>query len=291
MQLTASNVRLVAVVLTALCAVSGGIYLVFCKRKDYRRAFAYKGTAGLCFVVLGLLGTDANIRSMLGTGGAAPAGAWLVAAGLIFGLLGDQLLALRFICVNKKTQFFAAGAASFAVGHVLYIIALSHRAPGILLGGLAIGFVALALSGVYNYRKDTNAGNMQVPGMIYMAVVAFMGALAVSVAIHAPGVSTLLFAVGGVLFIISDNILCAYSFGKLSAASARTSAFTRPTTPRSCSSRGAYSSCEYLRWERTELITKSLTRARLRIIEGTHFIANRNPTEFNRAGDEFLETV
>lgn len=213
MQLTASNVRLVAIVLTALCAVSGGIYLVFCKRKDYRRAFAYKGTAGLCFVVLGLLGTDANIRSMLGTVGAAPAGAWLVAAGLIFGLLGDQLLALRFICVNKKTQFFAAGAASFAVGHVLYIIALSHRAPGILLGGLAIGFVALALSGVYNYRKDTNAGNMQVPGMIYMAVVAFMGALAVSVAIHAPGVSTLLFAAGGVLFIISDNILCAYSFG------------------------------------------------------------------------------
>ena len=188
MQLTASNVRLVAIVLTALCAVSGGIYLVFCKRKDYRRAFAYKGTAGLCFVVLGLLGTDANIRSMLGTGGAAPAGAWLVAAGLIFGLLGDQLLALRFICVKKKTQFFAAGAASFAVGHVLYIIALSHRAPGILLGGLAIGFVALALSGVYNYRKDTNAGNM-------------------------PGVSTLLFAIGGVLFIISDNILCAYSFG------------------------------------------------------------------------------
>ena len=54
---------------------------------------------------------------------------------------------------------------------------------------------------------------MQVPGMIYMAVVAFMGALAVSVAIHAPGVSTLLFAIGGVLFIISDNILCAYSFG------------------------------------------------------------------------------
>ena len=213
MQITASNVRIIAVVLTALCAVSGGIYLVFCKRKDYRRAFTYKGTAGLCFVVLGLLGTDANIRSLLGVGGAAPAGAWLVAAGLIFGLLGDQLLALRFICVNKKTQFFAAGAASFAVGHVLYIITLSHRAPGILLGGLAIGFAALALSGVYNYRKDTNAGNMQVPGMIYMAVVAFMGALAVSVAIHAPGVSTLLFAIGGVLFIISDNILCAYSFG------------------------------------------------------------------------------
>ena len=143
---------------------------------------------------------------------------WILASGSprrreLLEMLGDQLLALRFICVNKKTQFFAAGAASFAVGHVLYIIALSHRAPGILLGGLAIGFVALALSGVYNYRKDTNAGNMQVPGMIYMAVVAFMGALAISVAIHAPGVSTLLFAVGGVLFIISDNILCAYSFG------------------------------------------------------------------------------
>ena len=213
MQLTASNVRLVAIILTALCTVSGGIYLTCCKRKDYRRACAYKGTAGLCFVMLGLLGTDASIRSVLGVGGAAPACARFVAAGLIFGLLGDQLLALRFICVSKKTQFFTAGAACFAVGHVLYIIALSHRAPGILLGGLAIGFAALALSGVYNYREGTNAGKLQIPGMIYMSIVAFMGALAVSVAIHAPGVSTVLFAVGGVLFIISDNILCAYSFG------------------------------------------------------------------------------
>lgn len=60
MQFTASNVRLVAVVLTALCTVSGGIYLVFCKRKDYRRAFAYKGTAGLCFVALALSGVTAR---------------------------------------------------------------------------------------------------------------------------------------------------------------------------------------------------------------------------------------
>ena len=102
---------------------------------------------------------------------------------------------------------------------------------------------------------------MQVPGMIYMAVVAFMGALA------APSRYTrrecrLCCLPPAVCSSSSATIFSAHTASAASAASARTSAFTRPITPRSCSSRGAYSLCEYLRWERTELITKSLTRAR-----------------------------
>lgn len=46
-----------------------------------------------------------------------------------------------------------------------------------------------------------------------------------------------------------------------------------------------------IKQKHTELIASSPPNASLKIIEGTHFIANRNPTEFNRAVDEFLETV
>ena len=48
---------------------------------------------------------------------------------------------------------------------------------------------------------------------------------------------------------------------------------------------------DMIKQKHTELIASSLPNATLKIIEGTHFIANRNPTEFNRAVDEFLETV
>ena len=48
---------------------------------------------------------------------------------------------------------------------------------------------------------------------------------------------------------------------------------------------------DMIKQEHTELIANSLPNATLKIIEGTHFIANRNPAEFNRAIDEFLETV
>lgn len=48
---------------------------------------------------------------------------------------------------------------------------------------------------------------------------------------------------------------------------------------------------DMIKQKHTELIASSLPNATLKIIEGTHFIANRNPAEFNRAVDEFLETV
>ena len=48
---------------------------------------------------------------------------------------------------------------------------------------------------------------------------------------------------------------------------------------------------DMIKQEHTELIANSLPNATLKIIEGTHFIANRNPAEFNRAVEEFLETV
>lgn len=41
----------------------------------------------------------------------------------------------------------------------------------------------------------------------------------------------------------------------------------------------------------TRMIAKNLPNAKLAIIKGDHFIANKHPTEFNRAVDNFLKTV
>ena len=96
--------------LSAGCASCGKRFVGACEDTRYRRAFWLKGAAGLCFLAMGLLAAEKC---------ANPDFAWRVCLGLFLGLVGDELLALRFIYTDKHNEFFSAGAASFAVGHVL----------------------------------------------------------------------------------------------------------------------------------------------------------------------------
>lgn len=47
---------------------------------------------------------------------------------------------------------------------------------------------------------------------------------------------------------------------------------------------------DMIKGNHTRLIAKSLPDAQLVFLEGDHFIANKNPKEFNRVVNAFLET-
>ena len=49
----------------------------------------------------------------------------LVIMGLIFGMLGDILLVIKFI----SQGFFIAGVVAFAIGHIFYVIAFTSKEP------------------------------------------------------------------------------------------------------------------------------------------------------------------
>ncbi|MGI5977507.1 MAG: lysoplasmalogenase family protein [Candidatus Limivicinus sp.] len=189
--------------LTAACALGAYCYMKANKMKDYRRAFWLKGAAGLAFVLLGLAAALARDDKF----------GWLVFSGLVFGLAGDQLLALRFVYADRHDFFFACGVLSFGVGHVLYITAL-QKLVGVLIGP-SFGILALWMVGsaIYAIIRKSNAGELQLFGVVYIGLVAFMSAVAVSSAFVRPNAGTLLFAVGGFSFLVSDNILSAYCFG------------------------------------------------------------------------------
>lgn len=172
--------------------------------KDYPRAFWFKGAAGLCFVALGLLGASRCGASTYG---------WKLAAGLFMGLLGDQLLALRFIRTERFDLLFTAGALSFALGHGLYIWAMLERFSGCLPLGLALAAVFIAGSVFTLKRQGFKAGKLAPGAYAYIAVVCLMGAVAVSAAIGSGTAAAVLLALGGLCFIVSDDTLCVYSFG------------------------------------------------------------------------------
>lgn len=191
-------------VMTLACASCAKSFLEVTRAGDYGRAFWLKGAAGLCFLALGLL-----------TASRCPdaAFAWKVAGGLLLGLVGDQLLALRFIRTERFDAFFTAGALSFAAGHGLYIWALLSRCPAALTPGLVLAAALFAGSLVYLKKNDFHAGKMDLSARAYILVVVLMGSLALASALRGATPDALLFALGGLCFIVSDNVLCVYSFG------------------------------------------------------------------------------
>lgn len=191
-------------ILSAGCATCGRRFLNACEREAYERAFWLKGTAGLCFLALGIL--SAGI-------GHDPDFAWRICLGLLFGLMGDELLAMRFIRRDKHDFFFSIGAGSFAIGHVLYIWALMKLSGARPVEALPVTALGAMLSAVYARIRKTDAGKLTPCAALYIVLVVFMAATACTAAVRSFSIGALMFAVAGICFAVSDNILCAYCYG------------------------------------------------------------------------------
>ena len=196
--------------LIAAAAASAGCAFCACrfmkayKQDKYTRAFWLKGAAAVCFVLIALL-----LRPASGNQSYAK----LLLIALVLGLCGDELLALRFMIPKLHDLLFAAGAGVFAVGHFFYMKAL-FGLGGIRLGVLIPVFLlGLALAYAYGRKHRSNAGPLQFAGVAYMVLVIFMGAVSISAFLAAPSIALLLFALGGVCFGCSDNILFAFCYG------------------------------------------------------------------------------
>lgn len=193
-----------ALVMTLACLSIMGRFMQASRRKEPMRAMFYKGLASLCFLAVGLLG-------LLRLGDWAYG--WKAVAGLFLGLCGDELLAMRFIRERKHDLYFSLGAVSFSLGHVLFIWAAIQRAGRFSLLTLAVLALLLLCSGLYARRKESNAGDMHLNAVMYICLVCCMGAVTCGAALARPDLSSALFALGGLSFVVSDNILCAHYFG------------------------------------------------------------------------------
>lgn len=191
-----------------LVLICGGFVALFLKAfydGTFNRALLFKGIASLCFVSIG--------ATTLFTSGITTT-SLLIFIGLCLGLIGDEVIALCQNMPQYDMQFFLGGGSFFIVGHVLYIIALFVHGE-LNLVALLVWFVILeAMSLLYEKNKKFYNGNMKCSLMLYMGVVIFMAATAFGVFVKQGTVGAALFAIGGVLFAVSDNILFAYKLGK-----------------------------------------------------------------------------
>ena len=194
---------MLGVLLSLGCAVTAHFFLRAGWREDYRRALLLKGTASLCFVLLGAVNRRLCPDDLFGL---------IIQMGLCLGFLGDELLAMRYIKPERHDFFFSWGAAAFAAGHLMYLDALFQHGSSLSLA-LPVFVLGVGASWLYQRLKKTNAGKLRFPSMLYIAMVVFMASVACAAAVRGFSVGLLLFAAGGICFAVSDNLLCAYCFG------------------------------------------------------------------------------
>ena len=136
----------------------------------------------------------------------------LLAAGLLFGGLGDALLA-----VPNKSWAFASGAAAFAAGHVCYAVYFFSRTrwdalpPGWVIAALAV-FYLLGIAALMRVLWPRIPKDLFVPCLFYMAVICLMSVSAFLFSWSRGGGWRFITFIGSVLFLFSDAVLCIGTF-------------------------------------------------------------------------------
>ena len=185
------------------------VQLLFIKAehdKKYLPAVILKGTASLIFVVLGFVCAQKSINTEF---------AKMVKIGLIFGMLGDILLNLRYVFEKKGTLIFLIGILVFLTGHIFYLLALLPLCTNILLAFISgLGLTILIL--IWIFSKIEAKMTFKIFGVFYIGAIVIMSSVALINYFSNPQTNGLIYLLGAILFTISDIVLIFNTFGKTS---------------------------------------------------------------------------
>lgn len=194
-------------VVVILIAVVGmilqGLFILQEKNKKYVAADILKGLASLMFVLIGVIGYSAIKPSDFGC---------KLLAGLIFGMIGDIVMNLRFVLPGDAGQkAFLGGILAFLIGHVLYLLALIpisiHLVPSIIIGViLAAGLLT------YIFKTMEVKTAFKIFGIVYLGAIIIMTVMAIDIAIFNSAPQNIVYAIGAVLFTASDIVLIFNTF-------------------------------------------------------------------------------
>jgi uncharacterized membrane protein YhhN len=180
--------------------------------EKYLPAVILKGSAALMFVLIGY-----NAYSMTNF---AFNKQFLL--GLIFGMIGDILLNLRYVFARQGQKIFLAGILAFLIGHILYLVALIPQArhvwiwPCIAIGALSAGALLAYIFKTMEVKKA-----FKIFGVFYLGAVFIMTAIAIGIAIFTPSGRAVVYAIGAVLFTASDVVLIFNTFSGVTKFSMR----------------------------------------------------------------------
>lgn len=192
--------------LTYIALGLGAAFLVLfmvkcCKQRSVEGVFI-KNIVSLFFLMTSITGTLANPEYWeLGIS---------IIAGGIFGMLGDIYLDQKWVYPEHNDQYLFAGFTCFGVGHLIYIAGLLHQVeftakdfiiPAVCSVVVAVGQLIL--------EKPTKQkfGKFKPILVIYCLILPFAMGLAFAAGYKTQQMAYMIYAIGMVMFLISDIIL------------------------------------------------------------------------------------
>lgn len=202
----------VCIVLIVLGVICLTLFLIEKIRKYSVKATMIKATTSFLFIALAAYSFYKN--------GSPRFGVYVICA-LAMGMLGDIWLGLKYAVRNEEDTFTFAGFCCFGVGHILYITGMMTSLPyptdwyayliPIALGLLSGGAVILL-----EKPLKCHYGKYKLISCVYGALLFTMmfTALYLAIATKFQEPAFIMLFVGGVLFAVSDLILCGTYFSE-----------------------------------------------------------------------------
>ena len=138
-----------------------------------------------------------------------------VIMGLLFGLLGDIWLDLKYVFRECDTPFTYAGFISFGIGHIIYVTGLVIQyGPGLyLLAAFGLAAAGAALVVLLEKPMKLSYGSFKPTVLIYVFLLLSTMFTSGALFILQGGTALLIFFIGSILFTLSDLVLSGTYFG------------------------------------------------------------------------------
>lgn len=168
-----------------------------------------KAVTSMCFILTGLLAFAENesCPRIVGV---------LVAAGGVWGLLGDIALDLKYVFKKYEGSYLTAGFSSFLVGHIFYSLAMFF-AHGFNKFVMIFSVVSLLASFGFTFITEpllkVRYKEFKPITCLYMAVIGFTVGMSFAYAIATDfDVGAVIMSAGLILFNLSDAVLAGIYF-------------------------------------------------------------------------------
>lgn len=204
--------KVTIIILLALVGIIlQGTFICVEHKEKYVLADILKGLAALMFVIIGNVGYRMVTSDSLGK---------MIAIGLIFGLIGDILLNLRFVLKSNGQKAFLAGILAFLIGHIMYLLALIPIAVN-LIECVVLGIILAAALLTYIFKTMEVKISFKIFGVFYLGAVIIMTVIATLLAMTTGNTHDIVYAIGAILFTASDIVLIFNTFSGVTKFSLR----------------------------------------------------------------------
>lgn len=180
-------------------------------QEKYLPALILKTSASLVFVLIGIMCSKICLD---------PKVSKYVILGLCFGAAGDFFLNLRFVLSKVAQKVFLVGILIFLTGHVMYLITLINLATNALIPAV-VGVVLTVLLLIWIFSKIEAKMAFKIFGVFYIGAVTLMATYACFNAVTLKSTFSYIYALGAILFLVSDVVLILNTFTKTTKFSLR----------------------------------------------------------------------